>query len=141
MISVIVEGATEVHIAFATAATGVDAVLRKAGQASAQKLLTAIRASASGRPGPRVQTGNYRRSWRIHPSKAGNVYRWEVGTDAPQGWRMEKGFVGIDSLGRRYNQPPFPHVGINADRAAVEFPQAVDDAVLTLFVANSRKVA
>lgn len=141
MINVTVEGGTEVRIAFATAATGVDAVFRKTGQAAAQKLLTAIRASASGRPGPRVQTGNYRRSWRIHPAKAGNSYTWEVGTDAPQGWRLEKGFVGVDSLGRRYNQPPFPHVGINADRTAVEFPQALDDAILALFVGNARKVA
>lgn len=53
-----------------------------------------------------VRTGDYRRSWhmRVHGMRA------TVGTNKPQGRRLEYGFVGTDSLGRTYNQAPRPHV-------------------------------
>ncbi|MFF6903511.1 HK97 gp10 family phage protein [Streptomyces hydrogenans] len=70
-----------------------------------------IRANASGRPGPNVITGRYRSSWtatgRLIPYGA----ECTITTDRSQDYRLEFGFVGVDSLGRRYNQPPFPHVG------------------------------
>jgi hypothetical protein len=34
-----------------------------------------------------------------------------VGTNKPQGRRLEYGYVGPDSLGRVYDQPPYAHVG------------------------------
>lgn len=69
-----------------------------------------IRGNASGRPGPNVITGAYRNSWRAetHTLRAGAICT--IGTDLPYGRRLEFGFVGTDSLGRTYNQPPFPHV-------------------------------
>lgn len=70
-------------------------------------LETRIKANASGRPGPRVITGNYRRSWTSRFAGGVGI----VGTNAPQARRLEYGFTGADSLGRVYNQPPFPHVG------------------------------
>ena len=73
----------------------------------AQLLLTQIQSHASGRPGPNAPTGDYRRSWSINTPHNGSR---EVGTNRPQGRRLENGFVGADSLGRVYNQPPFPHV-------------------------------
>jgi hypothetical protein len=68
-----------------------------------------VQANASGRPGPRAQTGDYRRSIhsRTRISAAGTTA--VVETNAPQGWRLEKGFTGTDSLGRVYDQPPFEH--------------------------------
>ncbi|MBO4254192.1 hypothetical protein [Streptomyces griseorubiginosus] len=34
-----------------------------------------------------------------------------VFTDAPQSHRLEYGgFLGVDSLGRQYRQPPYPHI-------------------------------
>ncbi|MER7707241.1 HK97 gp10 family phage protein [Kitasatospora sp. NPDC097605] len=70
-----------------------------------------IRANASGRPGPNVITGAYRDSWTVAvDAGAPGVVEGLVGTTAPQGRRLEFGFVGADKLGRRYNQPPFPHV-------------------------------
>lgn len=72
-----------------------------------QLLLTQIQSHASGRPGPNAPTGDYRRSWSIDTPHNGSR---EVGTNRPQGPRLENGFVGPDSLGRVYNQPPFPHV-------------------------------
>ncbi|AKZ60833.1 PCQ3_46 (plasmid) [Streptomyces ambofaciens ATCC 23877] len=69
-----------------------------------------IRANASGRPGPNVITGQYRASWRAVTSGIPYGAECTIGTNAPQGRRLEFGFVGPDSLGRVYNQPPFPHV-------------------------------
>jgi hypothetical protein len=70
-----------------------------------------IRGFASGRPGPNVITGDYRGSWQ--PTATRRLpygAMCTIGTDRPQGRRLEFGFVGPDSLGRVYNQPPFPHV-------------------------------
>ena len=33
-----------------------------------------------------------------------------VGPNAPYGRRIELGFTGTDSLGRTYNQPPYPYL-------------------------------
>ncbi len=70
-----------------------------------------IRGHASGRPGPNVISGDYRSSWQPTPTRRlpyGAMCT--IGTREPQGRRLEFGFVGPDSLGRVYNQPPFPHV-------------------------------
>lgn len=70
----------------------------------------AVQAHASGRPGPRVRTGDYRRSWSVITyTRLGGEAVAEAGTNAPQGPRLEFGFTGVDALGRHYNQPPFPH--------------------------------
>lgn len=74
-------------------------------------LQTRIQAKASGRPGPNAPTGDYRRSWGTRYSGNAFVSTASVGTNMPQGRRLELGFVGADSLGRIYNQPPYPHVG------------------------------
>ncbi|WP_372516423.1 HK97 gp10 family phage protein [Streptomyces noursei] len=78
---------------------------------SAKALVVEVQRRASGRPGPRVVTGRYRASWQSDVHRAGPVVVAEVGTSAPQGRRLEFGFVGVDSLGRHYAQPPFPHLG------------------------------
>lgn len=70
-----------------------------------------IRANATGRPGPNVITGRYRSSWEVTARRIPYGAQCTIGTNAPQGRRLEFGFVGPDSLGRVYNQPPFPHVG------------------------------
>lgn len=77
----------------------------------AKALVVQVQRNASGRPGPQVITGRYRASWQSDVHRAGPVIVGEVGTSAPQGRRLEFGFVGADRLGRHYNQPPFPHLG------------------------------
>lgn len=72
-------------------------------------LRTRVMAKASGRPGPRTITGDYRRSWQNQFSGGGGSYRSQTGTNAPQARRLEYGFNGMDSLGRVYSQPPYPH--------------------------------
>jgi len=77
----------------------------------AMLLETQIKANASGRPGPNAPTGDYRRSWTYEMSTGPDQVTAIVGTNKPQARRLEFGFVGEDSLGRLYNQPPYPHVG------------------------------
>jgi hypothetical protein len=74
-------------------------------------LLARTKAYASGRPGPNVITGAYRNSIKIRyeTDMATGASAAIVGSDAPQAARLEFGFKGVDSLGRHYNQPPFPH--------------------------------
>jgi len=69
-----------------------------------------IKGHASGRPGPNVITGQYRNSWQVEKRHLPHGAQCTIGTEEPYGRRLEFGFVGADSLGRVYNQPPFPHV-------------------------------
>ena len=89
----------------ATAAFRAAAIVRHHGQV----YQTRVRAHASGRPGPRAVTGDYRRSITLTMGLVGGLPSAIVGTNAPQGRRLEYGYVDTDSLGRSYNQPPFPH--------------------------------
>lgn len=63
---------------------------------------TRVRAAASGRPGPRAITGNYRRSISLNIRRGPTGTVAEVFTNAPQARRLEFGFAGADSLGRQY---------------------------------------
>lgn len=72
-------------------------------------LRTQVRANASGRPGPRVQTGDYRRSIAQTNTVENGVPTATVYTNAPQGPRLEYGFNGTDALGRHFRQAPLPH--------------------------------
>lgn len=102
---------------------------------SALLVETQIKANASGRPGPRVVTGNYRRSWNTRIVKTGDGISAVVGTNAVYGPRLEYGFSGTDSLGRNYNQPPFPHVApalAQTEPKVVKLIEAAVDAAITL---------
>lgn len=78
-------------------------------------LETRVKANASGRPGPRSRSGDYRSSWTSRPSYDGDTIFNTVGTNKPQGRRLEHGFVGADRIGRVFNQPPFPHLAPAVD--------------------------
>jgi hypothetical protein len=93
-------------------------------------LLSRIRANASGRPGPNVVTGRYRASWQVVADRVPGGARVIVGTEAPQGRRLEFGFVGTDSLGRTYNQPPFPHVGPAVQQTEQDLPEAIKRTIM-----------
>lgn len=90
-------------------AATVDVDLSRSVYRAGAMLRTRVRAAASGRPGPRVQTGNYRRSIAQTNTREGNVPVAYVHTNMPQGPRLEYGFTGRDALGRYYDQPPYPH--------------------------------
>lgn len=98
----------------------------------AMLLETKIKANASGRPGPNAPTGDYRRSWTTELRGGAGGPEAIVGTSKPQGRRLEFGFVGVDSLGRHYNQPPYPHVGPAMGQIEPQFHRALDRLVTRL---------
>jgi hypothetical protein len=101
-------------------------------------VLARVKLNASGRPGPRRVTGDYTRSMNLQAAHAasGRV-TVTVGTNAVQGPRLEFGFHGTDSLGRRYNQPPFPHWRPAFEWAqsavAAKVPDIIDEALRRSF--------
>ena len=73
---------------------------------SAVLMHVTVRKFASGYAGgPNVRSGAYLSSIQMQVDQSG----WKVYTNAPQGHRLEYGFVGMDSLGRNYDQKPRPH--------------------------------
>lgn len=97
-----------------------------------QLLNTRIKANASGRPGPNAPTGDYRRSWVHTVSNDGLTTTSTNGTNLPQGRRLEFGFVGTDSLGRVYDQQPYPHAGPAFDEIAPQFLKAIEKIQRTI---------
>ncbi|MET8956711.1 HK97 gp10 family phage protein [Streptomyces sp. NPDC004129] len=91
----------------------------------AMLLETQIKANASGRPGPNVITGDYRRSWTHELFVTGDVVSAVVGTNKPQARRLEYGYIGPDSLGRIFDQPPYPHVGPAVETVRPQFFEAL----------------
>jgi len=124
-ITVRVEGAQAAVRAFAGGSGLLSRRVRSSVRRAGAFYQTKVRANASGRTGqagpslfggdgeigPRVQTGDYRRSISLRLFSDGEVYAAEVFTSAPQGHRLEAGFIGADSLGRTYHSPPLPHFG------------------------------
>jgi Bacteriophage HK97-gp10, putative tail-component len=96
----------------------------------AMLLRVRIQQNASGRPGPRVITGQYRASWQVRVQTGGGAVTAEVFTDAPQARRLEYGFVGVDALGRHYRQPPYPHIGPAWVRTQPAYIQALAEGAL-----------
>lgn len=95
-------------------------------QQQGQQLQTRVRGKASGRPGPRAQTGDYRRSIALEVFSTTKSSEARVGTNKPQGRRLEYGFHGADSLGRHYNQAALPHFGPAFDEQSPLFVAACD---------------
>lgn len=111
VVSARVYGTRLIEREFRTIAATADAKILAAVTKHGQLLQTRVMANASGRPGPNVVTGDYRRSITLRVFRNGGMAVAVVGTNKPQGRRLEFGFHGVDSLGRHYNQPPYPHFG------------------------------
>jgi hypothetical protein len=105
-------------------ARGVSGVLRPVVEHYTMLLETRVKANASGRPGPEAPTGDYRRSIGRQMSSAGGTVVGSVGTNRWQARRLEFGFTGTDSLGRYYDQPPYPHFGPAVDQVGPAFEAA-----------------
>lgn len=85
-----------------------------------------VMAHASGRPGPRAVTGDYRRSIALNiGSSADGTITATVGTNKLQARRLEFGFVGVDSLGRHYFNPPLPHFRPAFGKVSADFLDAL----------------
>lgn len=93
------------------------------------RLVEEVKRNASGRPGPEEVTGEYVDSIYFEVTDqvaaGGEGASVDVGSDAPQALRLEYGFVGTDSLGRTYEQPPFPHWQPAMDVVEPEYEEAM----------------
>ncbi len=90
-----------------------------------------IQTAASGRPGPNIVTGNLYGSIQIDHN-IGDADGWGVATvytDVPYSRRLELGFYGTDSLGRSYNQPPYPFFSRAVEGSVDEFRTVMQHAV------------
>jgi hypothetical protein len=112
-----VEGARELIAALEQGAAQTELLMGAVVEKAAADLVALTQQNASGRPGPRAPTGDYRSSWRSEPVEDADptAVSRSVGTDRAQANRLEYGFVGADSLGRVYDQPPYPHHGPAVD--------------------------
>jgi hypothetical protein len=108
-------------------------------QTFGQILLANVRRRASlprtGPPGPRLQTGDYVRSMSVSTTISGGGPTATAGTNAPQARRLEFGFNGTDSLGRRYTQPAYAHWGPALDEVAPAFVAAIASLATGLDIA------
>jgi hypothetical protein len=83
----------------------------------AEVLRSSIQSHMHGRPGPNYITGNLYDSIKVQATGGGvGLGRWNYGVyadmaQAPYARRIELGFTGTDSIGRGYNQPPYPYFG------------------------------
>jgi hypothetical protein len=93
-----------------------------------------IQENASGRPGPNIITGDYHGSWRIEPFGVPDGGGAVIGTDRPQGRRLEYGFYDMtDSIGRHFFQVPRPHVEPAVNELSPQYKQAFTDALDRIF--------
>lgn len=115
---IVMLGAKETAASFRAGMVEVESQLHLVMDDYGQALTETIQEHASGRPGPNVINDVYRPSWRYEVSGSGGSVSVEVGTDAPQGYRLELGYHGTDSLGRSYHQPAFPHVDVSVEETA-----------------------
>lgn len=95
----------------------------------ADRVLAKVRSNASGRPGPERVTGDYVDAMASRVYRDGDEVVGEIFVDRAQALRLEFGFAGTDSLGRRYSQPPFPHWRPAAEWAQTFAGQKLDQAV------------
>ena len=90
-----------------------------------------IQTAASGRPGPNIVSGNLYGSIAIDHT-LGDVDGWGVATvytNVIYARRLELGFYGTDSLGRSYNQPPYPFFSRAVEGSVDEFRSVMQRAV------------
>jgi hypothetical protein len=80
-------------------------------------------------PGPNIVTGTYVGSIELEETTVGGVTVATVYTEEVRAQRLEYGFVGEDSIGRHYHQPPFPHWEPAADKVEEEFFRQVEAIV------------
>ena len=128
MLDMKVEGAEELAKALQQFSEDISDQLEAGVSAGAMMLEGQIKNNAP------YKTGDYRRS--IHHEtreKSQDRVVIAIGTDRPQGARLEYGFSDTDKLGRRYNQPPQPHfrptIEQNKQNVQQEISYAIQEAL------------
>jgi hypothetical protein len=116
--------------------TAVKAITRTYGAILKQELYR----RASGRPGPRVREDVYRNRFVVDFV---GTNQWQARMRAyntePYSDRLEWGFTGFDSLGRYYDQPPFPHFRPAIDAIMPKYEAAIMLAVIKAIETGGRR--
>lgn len=131
MIQITVVGADALQAAAEVALVGLKARTTQAVRDFSSMLVERIQTAASGRPGPNIVSGNLYGSMTIDRT-IGDADGWgaaTVGTEVPYSRRLELGFYGTDSLGRHYNQGPFPFFSRAIEGSVDEFLTVMQRAV------------
>ena len=129
------KGGKELAKAFASLADDIKGpALEAATRAAALPVLNQVRITEPEGGRTPYKTGTYRRSFEMETAeKTAERCTVVVGTDAPQARRLEYGFVGLDKLGRVYNQAARPHIrpALDENRGAAvdEFRAAIGDII------------
>lgn len=97
----------------------------KALERAAVELQGRAREHASGRPGPNIITWQFWSAYTYAVSGDDAV----VGNGSVYANRLEYGFVGVDSIGRHYNQPPYPSLGPAVMRSEDLLPEELRKVV------------
>lgn len=101
--------------------------VRRVTEESTSQMLSEVTKNAKSRSGLRYVTGAYVASWRANFTKMSDgSYSGDVRSAHPAAWRLEYGFTGRDSLGRYYNQRPFPHFRPAYDKVQQQFFDRLD---------------
>lgn len=103
---------------------GAPASVRKVNRRFQSILLMEARASASGRPGPQIDTGQFVNNMQTEVVDRGNAV--SLYNNSPQAARLEYGFVGIDASGRHYRQSPYPWLRRTFDRVAPRYAEEMN---------------
>lgn len=123
-VSVVVTGANEAARRIRGLGGEINSAVAVVAPAIAAFGVAEVKRNASrGRPGPNVITGAFVESIQseIDSGLLGtNIF---IFSTAPQAARLEFGFYGFDSLGRYYQQPPYPSFGPSVP-AITEFASA-----------------
>lgn len=130
-VTVTVSGDETLRAAAGVALPALKARTTAAVQEFAVHLVTRIQTAASGRPGPNIVSGNLYGSIQIDHN-LGDADGWgaaTVYTDVPYSRRLELGFYGTDSLGRTYNQQPYPYFSRAVEGSVSEFIEVMQRAV------------
>lgn len=130
-ISVRVQGDAALASALATAMPRLKQRTTAAVHQFAVLLAERIQTAASGRPGPNIVSGNLYGSIQIDHT-LGDADGWGVATvytNVIYARRLELGFYGTDSLGRHYNQPPYPFFSRAVEGSVDEFRAVMERAV------------
>lgn len=130
-ISVRVQGDAQLAAALATAIPRLKQRTTAGVHQFSVLLAERIQTAASGRPGPNIVSGNLYGSIQIDHT-LGDADGWGVATvytSTVYAARLEFGFYGTDSLGRNYNQPPYPFFGRAVEGSVGEFLAIMQRAV------------
>lgn len=109
-----------------------------------QLLNAAVKGRQSGRPGPRAQTGDFRRATTLQIIRTPVSVSAIVGNNSPQAARFEYGFNsgvapqhGVDVLGRHFETPPFPSFGPGFDQIAPAFQATMHRGVAVIIAGGT----